>query len=120
MSDESNNEGSFEKKVTIWLGIAASVIGVLGFFGISSWNDLRNAVNPADIACHQALDAVNDANKSKLAPAERHQILYQQLLKAAEATEDLTLQRLIEAYAEKGGQEELDGWWEYCKKEGVL
>ncbi|MFF0395040.1 hypothetical protein ACFYSJ_04500 [Streptomyces sp. NPDC005248] len=117
-----------ENRALTWLGIAAGVITVLGFFGITNYDAFRNAVNPADIACHRAIDAVKAAGKgSPETSGPRIQIMVEQIRQAAKDTDDLTLQALLQAYADSHElhgtdaeqQTALDELWHYCKDKGA-
>ncbi|MFJ9032595.1 hypothetical protein ACIRQP_29510 [Streptomyces sp. NPDC102274] len=53
------------KQLTAWLGVAAAVVSLLAFFGITSWNELTKTVFPkraAKDACRQAWDATRTFN----------------------------------------------------------
>ncbi|WP_314172304.1 hypothetical protein [Streptomyces winkii] len=51
------------QKAMAWIGVAASAVAVLAFFGITSFDELRNAIDPAGAssdACEQAAKATQE------------------------------------------------------------
>ncbi|WBB57968.1 hypothetical protein O7599_20090 [Streptomyces sp. WMMC500] len=89
-------EASDAQKFATWLGIVVSVIGVLAFFGITNFDDLRNAGAPdRSDACSMAIDArhankiIGEASRAEVR-AEMHEYA-QRLLEASSLTDDKEL-----------------------------
>ncbi|MFE3143987.1 hypothetical protein [Streptomyces scopuliridis] len=83
-------EGSDAQKFSTWLGIAMSLIAVLAFFGVTSFEDLKNGGDSArSEACAMGVAASDDLGVS-VEPAD-YDLYAQRLLEAVEATEDQEL-----------------------------
>ncbi|MFD3999010.1 hypothetical protein [Streptomyces sp. NPDC058583] len=89
-----------EHKATVWLGIAGGTLAILAFFGITSVDDLQNALDPTVIPCERAADALRANDKAPRDLTYSPQPLVEELRKAADASKDLNLQRVLRRYAE--------------------
>ncbi|MGW6506619.1 hypothetical protein ACWGCP_03535 [Streptomyces niveus] len=92
--------GNTENKTAVWLGIVGGTLAILGFFGITSIDELQNAVDPKVIPCERAADALRANDKSPLGPTDSTQVLVEDLRKAADASKDTTLRLLLDSYAD--------------------
>ncbi|MFF8505194.1 hypothetical protein ACF07L_31745 [Streptomyces anulatus] len=100
------SEGSEAQKFSVWLGIVVSGIGILAFFGIKSFDDLKGVGNAGGSeACDMAVAARRSVTTAVPAvSAAQHDTYAQRLLEAVEATDDEELRGSLReaAYASQG------------------
>ncbi|MFF4453786.1 hypothetical protein [Streptomyces goshikiensis] len=89
-----------EHKASVWLGIVGGALAILAFFGITNADDLQNAIDPTIIPCERAADALGADEKARQEMWYSVQPLVEELRKAADASKDLNLQRVLRHYAD--------------------